>query len=166
MGSPGDDELTDEDFIPRNEPDPIEELRRYIRQRLGQGATQREVEDELSAQGLDPVYASEMVSSVRTTGQYDELEVGTAIFLNGLPAGFFKNPVFERKLRLARRQRRLQREAQGETNEPNPELCFDGATTPGDQLARHRSRERRRLFLVGGALLLVALILAAYVLLR
>jgi hypothetical protein len=63
------DERTDEDFIPSDGPDRIEELRREIAQRLAAGATQREVEEEFSARGIDPQHAIALVSSVRTSGR-------------------------------------------------------------------------------------------------
>jgi hypothetical protein len=54
VSSSGENELTDDDFIRREEPDTLEELRQYIRQRLRQGVPQREIADELTTQGLDP----------------------------------------------------------------------------------------------------------------
>jgi hypothetical protein len=62
-------EWTDEDFIPSDEPDPVEKMRQEVRQRLADGATQREVEEELVARGLEPAYATAVVSSVRNSGR-------------------------------------------------------------------------------------------------
>lgn len=155
MAAPDEPELNDEDFVPRDDPHPVEELRRYIRQRLAGGATQREVEDELTRQGLDPVYASDIVSSVRTTGRYGELEVGTEYFVNGVPAGFFQNPVFQRKQRLARRVARRDREAVQGTDAPTPELVFTAPDSARQAARRLRWRLRRRLVLIFLALCLV-----------
>jgi hypothetical protein len=130
MSADGDYEWTDEDFVPRDdlgkgEDDPVEQLREYVRRRLKEGATQAEVENELVSGGLDPTFATELVSSVRKTGNYTTLHVGTQTWVGGIPAGFFRNPVFERKLRLARRRQRREREAARSTDAPNPELRFD-----------------------------------------
>jgi hypothetical protein len=164
MSSPDEHELTDDDFIPRNEADPVETLRQYIRQRLRSGATQREVEDELTKQGLDPTYAMELTSSVRTAGQPAELEVGVEFIVNGASAGFFKNPMFERKLRLMKRQQRQQREACEDASEPNPALAFGAETSPKRELDKYRSSQRSRLLLIAGAVALVLLALVAYLL--
>jgi hypothetical protein len=125
------DDWTDADFMPRDDPDLIEALRNHIRHRLYQGATRRQVEDELIAQGIDPTYAIEIVSSVRTTRHYDQLETGTELFVDGVSTGFFENPVYRRKLRLAERQRRREREASGDI-EPNPELRFEEPKGPAE----------------------------------
>jgi len=164
MASSNEPEWTDEDFIARDQPDPIETLRQYIRQRLRQGATQPELEDELTRQGLDSTYVAELIRSVGTTGRYGELEVGTELFVNGVSAGFFMNPIFEKKRRLARRQQRQGSESDPPPREPNAALAFGDAMTAERELARDRSRRRRRLLMVGGVVALAALAVTAYLL--
>jgi hypothetical protein len=130
---PGDHKLTDNAFIPHNEPDPIEDLRRDIRQYLHQGRMPAEIVDALVQRGLEPAYAAEMVHSVRTTGR--RLEARTEQwFINGVPIG---PSVSEARVILTPRQQRLERAARGEASEPNTDLALEGGPTLAKQLARN-----------------------------
>jgi hypothetical protein len=110
------------------------------------------------------VYAGELIASVRKTGQAKELEVGTAFSVNGIPAGFFKNPVFAKRLRLIRRQQRREREALEGGSEPNPTLAFAAETSPQQELAKYRSHQRSRLLLITGVVAMAVFALVAYLL--
>lgn len=120
----GGDDLTDADFVPRDEPDPIETLRRNIRIGLHQGSAPKQIIDGLIGQGMEPGYAAEMVRSVLQTGR--RVEVTTHEWLiNGVAV----TKSVEKREVLTDRQRRLEQEAAkaatAALDEPNPDLAFD-----------------------------------------
>ncbi len=162
MSSPDEHPLTDEHFIPRNESDLIEELRAFIRRRLAAGATQWEVETELTQQGLDPLYATQLVSSVITTAT-GPVELGTEWFVGGVSTGYLSNPVAERKLRQMARRRREERVAREGPSEPLPDFDLGATTSPDEERARFARAQRWRIVFVFGFFGLLAVLGVWYV---
>jgi hypothetical protein len=124
MTLPSDRDLADADFIPSNEPDATETLRRQIRMLLHQGSTPSEITAALVQQGVDSEYAAEMVKSVLTTGRYAVVET-EQWFIGGLPVAPATPTGLVVRRGVTPRQRRLEREASGQVSEPNPDLAFE-----------------------------------------
>lgn len=146
----------------------IEDLRLLILARLYQGASQREIEDEMQGWGIDSEYAVELVCSTRSAGTIGEMEMYTDLSVDGISAGRYHNPAYRLKVRAAERAERRNNEARrmvdAENGSPTVNLGFEvkGPATRQSVAAQNYNH----LLLVWAILIVIALIFSAWLMLQ
>jgi hypothetical protein len=167
MTERGEAEWTEDDFIPREGQDPLEQLRDGILRQLVQGVPRERIEEELVRQGYALEYAIALVDSVKRTGRHDGVIYGTRTYNGGGLVFFDEDPNSKGRRRRAERGQRKIRAVTEASVAPNPELIFD--ETP--VVSESRAGSRRAVappwvFILGAIILLLGgiVLLAATVL--